>query len=253
MLTKSKRFIIFSLIIIIASVGYFLYIKDRNIRTYEKLVETNDPTAVGLPLIKHVGFNLDEFNEETQSAGDIKFTETELGRFDAPIIDFGLTVPESSASPEKVNPQPTFYLPLGTKVRSLIDGVVVKVEEIYSGDFTIHIAQTKSSLFIFETEHVINPTVKVGDMVNAGDIIAEVSDYEVQNSPGYGVLEIGILMPGDRYIHICPFKYLDESIKEKTYNDLNSVYKAWNKYRNVSFYTEDLKVPGCISEEAVIE
>ena len=56
------------------------------------------------------------------------------------------------------------------------------------------IAKSKNSNVIYELEHIINPTVKVGDKVKAGDIVAQVSDYDSRNTPGYGLVEIGILI-----------------------------------------------------------
>lgn len=35
---------------------------------------------------------------------------------------------------------------LGTKVRSLVDGVVVAVDELYSHDVTVHVASDPTSL-----------------------------------------------------------------------------------------------------------
>jgi len=68
----------------------------------------------------------------------------------------------------------------------------------------------------YETEHIINPKVKVGDKVVAGQVIAEVSNYN-KNLPGFGIVEIGILKGGNPPQHICPFSYLDPSIKEETF------------------------------------
>lgn len=46
---------------------------------------------------------------------------------------------------------------------------------------------------MFETEHVIDPLVKFGDRVTAGQRIATVSDYDRSwKAMGYGLVEIGV-------------------------------------------------------------
>lgn len=205
------------------------------------------------PLIKHIGINLAPYDPETNTVGDIVFTKETLSEYDMPYFDYGFQVEASSAAPARKNPQPTFIVPLGTKVHSLVDGIVVNVPKLYSNDYSIHIAQSEESQMIFETEHVINVKVKVGDRVKAGDIIGEVSDYDAHNYAGLGLYEIGILIPGNPPSHVCPFLYLDDSIKENINESLQSLYKAWNEYRGKEFYDVDLNTTGCIITESISE
>ncbi|MEO6728412.1 MAG: M23 family metallopeptidase, partial [Candidatus Dojkabacteria bacterium] len=186
--------------------------------------ETEPPLKLG-----SIGFNLADFNPATNTAGDIVFTKTPLP-FNEIYGPFGQQDPRSPNDPTKKNPQPTVILPLGTKVHSLVTGVVVEVKELYSGDMTIWVAKDKTSQYFYETEHIINPTVSVGDTVTAGQIIGEVSDYDSHNNPGFGLIEIGILHPtpgGGVPEHVCPLKYLDESIKSTIEGQLTKLYAAW--------------------------
>lgn len=162
-------------------------------------------------------------------------------------MDYGFTIPASPDRPAKRNPQPTFILPLGTKVRSLVDGVVVSVPKLYSGDYSIQVAQNDKSRFRYETEHVIKPNVKVRDKVTAGQIIAEVSDYDMRNTPGFGLVEIGILKGGNPPQHVCPFLYLDPTVKDDLTKKILALYASWEKYwGNTSLYNEkSIKTPGC--------
>lgn len=217
----------------------------------EEESEANSDVNPDILLIKHIGIDLGEFDPVTNKAGDIVFTQEKLGEYDMPYFDYGFQVEANSAAPARRNPQPTFIVPLGTKVRSLVDGVVIGVPKLYSNDYSIQVAANMESQYIYETEHVINPLVEVGDEVKAGDIIAEVSDYDAHNYAGYGLYEIGILVGGNPPSHICPFQYLDESIKETTYSQLRSLYSSWNEFRGESVYDETLEVPGCIVTEAV--
>ena len=97
-----------------------------------------------------------------------------------PIADYGDGIEGSSVAEARLNPQPTFWAPIGTPVLAPITGVVVNVQELYSGDFTIMYAALGADMqgSVWGTEHVLNPTVKVGDSVTAGQPVAEVSDYE---------------------------------------------------------------------------
>lgn len=237
--------------IVISAIGFAIY--NNNARnavqkipssnTKESKKESNKPEVK----IKHLGVNLGIFDPATTKAGDFVFTKT---KFDSGIqqifMNYGNIVPASSAGAEKANPQPTFILPLGTKVHSLIDGVVYDIPKLYSNDFSVMVKGEGSDL-IFETEHVINVLVKKGDKVKAGDVIAEVSDYSKNGYAGYGLFEIGILKGGNPPNHICPFDYLDESIKEETLKNITALQKAWEEFRgDSSIYEESkIKVPGC--------
>lgn len=215
----------------------------------EKKVSTNEPPL----LIKSMPITMGEFDAATSKAGDFSFTKAKLGEFDRPFFPYGFEIPASSAGPAKKNPQPTFIVPLGTKVRSMVDGVVVNVPVLYSKDYSIQIADDKESQFLYETEHVINPLVKVGDTVKAGQVIADVSDYDSRNMPGFGLVEIGILHGGNPPKHLCPFSYLDPSVKSTVSQQITSLYKAWETYRGkTDIYDESIEpVTGCASLDPV--
>src|SRR3989344_3951050 len=71
---------------------------------------------------------------------DFKFTKEKL-QFNRLFMDYGFFIPASSASADKKNPQPPFILPLGTPVRSLVDGVVANMPTLWSGDISIQITE----------------------------------------------------------------------------------------------------------------
>ena len=69
----------------------------------------------------------------------------------------------------KFTKQPTFILPLGTKVQSLVDGIVVDIPTVWSGDFSVMVGTgDDKSPWRYETEHVKNVLIQVGDKVSAG-------------------------------------------------------------------------------------
>lgn len=234
---------------VVAGAGYFAYNKVKS-----NEVTSSSPEKAGENSevkIKHLGVNLDTYNPSTNMAGDFEFTKEDMA-FNLLFFEYGFEVPANSAGPAKKNPQPTFILPLGTKVHSLVDGVVYDVPELYSKDYSVRV-QGEGSDLIFETEHVINVKVKKGDKVKAGDVIAEVSDYDVKNYAGLGLVEIGVLKAGNPPSHVCPFDYLDDSIEDSTFKNITALKKSWEDYRGDStIYNESNEVvPGCLTREPI--
>lgn len=205
-------------------------------------------------LIASMPIDLGKYNPATKRAGDLLFPENTLSTEDLPFFDYGYVIQPNSVNPNpRKNPQPTFIAPLGTKVRSIVDGVVVQIPTLYSGDYSIMVAKDKNSDWMYEMEHVINPIVKVGDRVKAGQVVAEVSDYDAHNYDGQGLVEIGILQGGNPPKHHCLFQYLDASIEEQTFDDITQLYADWEAFRgNTAIYDESsLVVPGCLTDELI--
>jgi biotin carboxyl carrier protein len=203
--------------------------------------------------IKHIGVNLGYYDPATNKAGDFVFTKSLFpSGFQMLFMEFGYVQSgaNSSNGQAKANPQPTFILPLGSKVYSLIDGTVVNVPKLYSNDFSVHVKGEGSDL-LFETEHVENVIVKVGDKVKAGQQVAQVSSYSTHSYNGLGLVEIGILRGGGTPYHVCTFDFLDDSIKAETFKKLTAFKKSWEEYRgDTSIYNEAVAVvPGCVSRK----
>lgn len=202
-------------------------------------------------LLKSIGFNLDYYDPATNHAGDMVFTHEDhdlSGGFHLIFADFGTQDPRSPGDTSKRNPQPTFVLPLGTKVHSLVDGVVVNIKDLYSGDQTIWVASSADSKYIYETEHINKPVVKKGDRVKGGQVIGEVSSHDSQYHPGFGIVEIGILHSSSAQAqHICPFHYLDPSIKAEMGKKILNVHQAWMAYTGLPNLYDDAAAaePGC--------
>ena len=216
----------------------------------EMAVESNTDTP---PLfIKSIGVNLDYYDPATNRAGDFVFTKEKL-QFDRLFMGYGFFIPLSEASRAKYNPQPTFILPLGTPARSLVDGIVVSIPVLWSGDYSVQVtANGKMEKWIYETEHIINPKVKVGDKVTAGQIIGEVSDFSGGLPAGFGMVEMGILKGGQVPEHVCPFAYFDPSIKEEMQKKIIALYTAWEDYAgDASLYNEIESIPGCIKLDPI--
>ena len=205
--------------------------------------------------IKNIGIDLGYYDAATNRAGDVVFTKVGIEQYGNLIFtNYGEVAKVSSARPvETLNPQPTFIIPVGTKIHSLIDGVVVRVEKLYSDDYTVQTASSADSNWIYETEHVNKPTVKPGDKVTAGQVIGEASTHDSQYHHGFGLYEIGILHGGNPPEHVCIFNYLDDSIKADTFSKLRAFYKSWEVYiGNDALYNESkMVVPGCYTLDTI--
>lgn len=236
-------------VIVIGGVGYYVFSRNEDTK-----IDSNNAEEVATSSetkIKHLGVNLDYYDPATNKAGDFVFTKENMS-FNMLFMNYGYVIPASSAGPAKSQPQPTFILPLGTKVHALVDGEVFEVPKLYSDDYSVSVKGEGSDL-LFETEHVINVLVKKGDKVKAGDVIAEVSDYDAHNWAGMGLVEIGVLKGGNPPQHLCPFDYLDDSIKEDTLAKITAFQKSWEEYRgDDTVYDESaLVMPGCVTRDPI--
>jgi biotin carboxyl carrier protein len=207
--------------------------------------------------IKSMPVEIGLYDPETKRAGDLVFPDQKLPEGVQPVLfsEFGYKVPGNSANnyQSKASPQPTFIVAGGTKVKAMIDGEVVAVPKLYSDDYSIHLKGEGSDL-IFEHEHVISPKVKVGDTVKAGDVIAIASDYDAHNLFGLGVVEIGILKGGNPPTHLCLFDYLDDSIRQDTFDKINALKKSWEEHTgDTTLYDESVAIPGCIDRNPITD
>ncbi|QQG39661.1 MAG: peptidoglycan DD-metalloendopeptidase family protein [Candidatus Aenigmatarchaeota archaeon] len=215
----------------------------------ESPINANEP-----PLkLKSIGVDLDYYDSKTNRAGDFQFTKAEM-TINQLFSPYGYIISGSvtSTGDDKVSPQPTFRVPMGTRVRSLVDGVVVGVPELYSGDYSVHVAANEGSQWIYETEHVTNVRVSPGDRVTAGQIIADVSPHDKDNYDGLGLVEIGILHGGAQPEHLCPFAYMDDSIKADVEAKILALYESWEEYRGDKSIYDNEASPGCVTHERVL-
>lgn len=207
--------------------------------------------------IKSMPVEIGTYDPATKRAGDLLFPDQNLPEGVQPVLfsEFGYLVPGNSANNynPKPSPQPTFMVAGGTKIKAMIDGKVVSVSKLYSGDYTIHMQGDGSDL-IFEHEHVINPLVKEGDTVKAGAVIATASDVDAGKILGLGLFEMGLLKGGNPPTHLCIFDYLDDSIKQDTFDRITALKKAWEDYKgDTTLYGDSVAIPGCISRDPITD
>lgn len=146
------------------------------------------------------------------------------------------------------NPQPTFFAPLGTPVLAPVTGLVTKVELLYSGDYTIWMAASPDAADVWETEHVIGARVAPGDTVVAGQVIATVSDYDSRNTPGVGLVELGLLRTGSPPVHVCPFADIAPGRRTVITVELTALFAA-DAARGLP--TEGMSPLGCVGTDPI--
>jgi len=219
--------------------------------------ENSEAKATASPVkIKSLPIQIAKYDPKTGKAGDITFPEGGFSEqaFDLIFFDYGQVLQGQNVAGgiDKTNPQPSFRTTAGANIHALIDGEVVEIPKLYSNDYSIHM-RGKGSDLIFETEHVQNVKVKVGDKVTAGTVIAQASDYDSSKIKGLGLVEIGVLYSGKAPTHVCTFDFLDDSIKADSLKKIDQLKKDWAEFRSKpELYTKTV-TPGCVDRTPITD
>lgn len=163
-------------------------------------------------------------------------------------------------------PQMAFMAPLGTPVIAMVDGTVCDLPTLYSNDFSVRVAPTgvacsgNAANVLFEHEHLINPLVKLGDTVKAGQQIGTVSDFNPNwKAKGIGIIETGVFfMKNDnsgRPWHACLANYLAPDKAASMTATLSSIEQGWMSVRGDSaLYNVAAQNPvGCLTQADITD
>ena len=215
---------------------------------------------------RNFGFRLATFDPATGMAGDLKITGTRppvvpsndpnaagLNADNRYIMwSYGMT--ESSGGGQDV--QAAYFLPLGTPIISMVSGTVCDVPKLYSDDYSVRVAPDGVACesegraeVLFETEHVVDPVVRFGEHVTAGQRVATVGTYRRDwTAAGLGIVEIGVAYMkkgSDRPWHACPSLTLDPGIAPTFLADLTTANTSWEQeLGDDGLYGTDA-MPGC--------
>ena len=218
-------------------------------------------------IIQNWGFNFADYSAATGKAGDMLIKGVTPPTFTGPTAATDnamyrlLIGPIGAVVQGMVEPQYGFYLPLGTSVISMVDGTVCDVPKLYSNDYSVRVAppgmacMQGGAYILYEHEHILNPTVKVGDKVTAGQKIGIVGDYNPHwKAKGLGVLETGVFFSkkgSNASWHACLSSFLDPSKKTALLATLSSAFAAWEaELGDNTLYDEAKMSPvGCYTTE----
>jgi len=214
-------------------------------------------------IIQNWGFNFADYDPATGKAGDLLVKGVVPPTFTGPnaaqdnLMYRHIIGVIGEIVMGAVEPQLAFILPLGTPVVSMVNGTVCDVPKLYSNDYSIRIAppgmacMQGGAYILFEHEHVLSPSVKVGDKVTAGQKIAIASDYNPHwKAKGLGVLETGVFFSKKGSTapwHACLTSYLDPSKKAAMLSTFSKALAAWETERaDSTLYDETAMSPvGC--------
>ena len=220
-------------------------------------------------IIQNWGFNLANYDPSTGKAGDMLIKGVKPPTFTGPTATrdnamYRLLIgPIGAVVQGMVEPQYGFYLPLGTSVISMVSGTVCDVPKLYSNDYSVRVAPpgmkcTQGGAFVlFEHEHILNPTVKAGDKVTAGQKIGIVGDYNPHwKAKGLGVVETGIFFTrkgSNKPLHACLSMFIDPSKKTSMLSSLSSAFAAWESELNDSTVYDEAKMSpvGCYTNSEI--
>lgn len=190
-------------------------------------------------VIENWGLNLKSFDPTTGYAGVMKVSGVRAPQFSNPADTEMYKLIVSLYGDELVgrrDPQMSLIAPLGTDVISMVTGVVCDLPKLYSGDYSVRVALPGTTCsqrpsILFEHEHLIQPRVKVGDKVNAGQVLGKVSDYKTAwTQLGFGIIEIGIWFGKKNSSlpwHACPSSHLKPTMKTELVATLTSIMSGW--------------------------
>jgi hypothetical protein len=219
-------------------------------------------------VIQNWGLALAPYDAATGKAGVMQIAGVTPPTFGNPVDDalyrhiVGLYGEEVRGKREA---QTIFMAPLGTPVISMVDGTVCDLPKLYSNDFSVRVAPTGTACsgsaapILFEHEHLIEPTVKVGDKVKAGQQLGVVSDYNPHwKAKGLGVLDIGVFFSkagSTEPWHACPSNFLAPAKKDALLATLTSIENAWITQRgDPSLYNLAAQNPvGCLTQDDITD
>jgi Peptidase family M23 len=196
-----------------------------------------------LPMIEYLGITIGEYDEATGLAGDITFQGGET------FLPFAKLL-EGENGPKR-SPELAFFVAEGTAVRAPITGVISQIGVIYSGDNFIALRQDGTDWMV-SVEHVVNPLVRVGDVVQAGQIIATATPEETP----FGTIaftELAVWLPADsddELIKMCPYLAFDADLKRSFSSAIFALAQSWEAYWGEDVFQEqDWTQPGCLRDQ----
>lgn len=188
---------------------------------------TPTPTATPAPepLLKNLAVSFAPYDAQTGRAGSFDFLSLQRKPFD----EFGLNGTE---------PTFTFLTAEDAEVTAVADGYVYKVEyqSTYS-DYSILASTAKDDLtWSIDYDHIINPTVSVGDAITAGQKLGIVGTH---SDIGIGRVEIQVFGGTGTPKSYCPFNYFSSSLNATYKAKLQQLMDDYEAFNHITTYYPD--------------
>ncbi|MBI4032220.1 peptidoglycan DD-metalloendopeptidase family protein [Candidatus Berkelbacteria bacterium] len=192
------------------------------------------------PVLKNLGVAFAPYDSVTGRAGAFDF----LSLQSKPFIPFGDNGTE---------PTFTFLTAEDADVTAVADGYIqaVTYQGTYSDYSIVANTEADNGGYTIDYDHILSPTVSVGDQVSAGKVLGKVGTH---SDVGVGRVEIMVFLGGQSITSYCPFTYFDSSLRatyESKLATLMSDYESFN--HNTGYYDEsadDAYYTGCLARTA---
>lgn len=174
--------------------------------------------------------------------------------------DFIMNLDSASSTPfdpfasnntgNKFSPSINFRPSKNIDVISPISGVVVAVElhEKVQDGYSVRIRPKKNSQWLIGADHVINPTVEIGDQVTSGQKLGNPSVWFNDQ----GSVDIQVTQEsGGKQLHHCPLLFMSDEASTYYMGALTQLMNDWETLNdNPNIYDqENMYLPGCMDKE----
>lgn len=202
------------------------------------------------PVIKNLAVEFGPYDPATGKAGDFifKYQGDQLNKV---FWEFGATFGKGTQY-EHMMPTLEYDTDPNASVRAIADGIVRSVAfQAETNDYEIFVS-VKDSVWAVDYDHIINPTVKAGDTITAGQELGIVGTWN--NGLGRTEITVGKYEQDVAYLY-CPFKYFDPALRAEYEEKVTRLMSDWEKWRqDQNIYNESENVmPGCLYEMLVEE
>jgi hypothetical protein len=190
-------------------------------------------------IISNLGVTFGPYDPQTGMAGDFIFAPY----FGKPFLEFGAVVSTGTGEPKSL---PTFeyYLRKDAYVFAIAPGKVVRfILQDDTDDYGFGAVSTKDSDFEVCYDHVLNPLVKEGDIIQPGDTLGNPGNWNAS----VGRFEIMVNNNRTKYSY-CPFCFFDQELIEAYQNKVNQLMIDYEIYRADTTIYDEMSHPlsGCI-------
>lgn len=190
------------------------------------------------PQLVDLGVTFASYDAATGRAGAFDFRLRNWSG--SPLGPYGRTVLDATGA-RKHLPEFGYFVPAGTVVRAVFDGVVNWVEyQADAKDYEVMVRRTKNSVWWYDYDHLDTVFVTAGATVRAGEPVGIVRNYG--NGVGFVELMVGSDRPDSNY---CPLSLAAPAKADSLANAVRRLLADWRALGNAQPDTSGMIIPGC--------